>query len=555
MIKIFWITDIKSSGYATASKCLLKGLLQNKKYDIYLCPINYYEEPEEIKKYISNELPISKNKIFPIPFYKNMDGYTYNYENENVKKYYYEVIVGLQNLKKNCLQIKPDIIISINDNSIIGKHLYCLDKCYKKWGGIFIGYMPIDCYNFPKNFFKEIEKCDYLITMTEYGKKEIIKSGFNKKIFVLEHTVQINKFKPIPNSMKKKIRSQLLGPEFVDKFIIMNLNMSIMRKRTDITLESFKKFSENKKDVILVLRVSNNVAFTGMNVLKLIKKYNVDINKIRLIDKKFDINILNLLYNCADVGINTSSGEGWGLIPCEMSLCKIPQIIPNNTSYTEIFDELYDLIKVDEIPINEGRLNINNIINGGEVMCFLKSYISFDKDNNGHKYQTNIKIDHNIFTVIISESGKNTLENNPGMYLSENVVATYNFNDLEYASEVIKSNLNLYDRFQILIQYGKNFSFVHDQIKKYKDSKFFEHKNRWTMQQGYDDIKTNFESYFIKVGIPNTDDTVRILNKYYYNRDLITLDGDYCYNRIMNNFTPEKIILKFDNIIEEINKN
>ena len=105
MIKIFWITDIKSSGYATASKCLLKGLLQNKKYDIYLCPINYYEEPEEIKKYISTELPISKNKIFPIPFYKNMDGYTYNYENDNVKKYYYEVIVGLQNLKKNCLQI------------------------------------------------------------------------------------------------------------------------------------------------------------------------------------------------------------------------------------------------------------------------------------------------------------------------------------------------------------------------------------------------------------------------------------------------------------------
>ena len=56
----------------------------------------------------------------------------------------------------------------------------------------------------------------------------------------------------------------------------------------------------------------------------------------------------------------------------------------------------------------------------------------------------------------------------------------------------------------------------------YKDDKFFNQKNRWTMQQGYDDIKTNYESYFIKVGIPNIEDTVRILNKYYYNTLLLT---------------------------------
>ena len=74
------------------------------------------------------------------------------------------------------------------------------------------------------------------------------------------------------------------------------------------------------------------------------------------------------------------------------------------------------------------------------------------------------------------------------------------------------------------------------------------------MQQGYQDIKTNYESYFIKVGIPKVDDTVRILNKYYYNRDLLKLDGDYCYNRIINNFTPDKIIHKFNKIIEEICK-
>ena len=47
--------------------------------------------------------------------------------------------------------------------------------------------------------------------------------------------------------------------------------------------------------------------------------------------------LLNLIYNAADVGINTANGEGWGLVPFEHAICRKPQVLPNHTSFADIW--------------------------------------------------------------------------------------------------------------------------------------------------------------------------------------------------------------------------
>jgi glycosyltransferase involved in cell wall biosynthesis len=53
---------------------------------------------------------------------------------------------------------------------------------------------------------------------------------------------------------------------------------------------------------------------------------------------------LNLLYNACDVGINTSMGEGWGLVTIEHGATGAPQIVPDHTACGELWSGRGELI-------------------------------------------------------------------------------------------------------------------------------------------------------------------------------------------------------------------
>jgi D-inositol-3-phosphate glycosyltransferase len=53
---------------------------------------------------------------------------------------------------------------------------------------------------------------------------------------------------------------------------------------------------------------------------------------------------LNLLYNACDVGINTSMGEGWGLVSFEHGAAGAAQIVPDHTAYAELWRGRAELI-------------------------------------------------------------------------------------------------------------------------------------------------------------------------------------------------------------------
>jgi len=56
--------------------------------------------------------------------------------------------------------------------------------------------------------------------------------------------------------------------------------------------------------------------------------------------------LLQDVYRAADVGINTSDGEGWGLVSFEHAACKKPQVVPAHTSCKDIWEKSGQLINV-----------------------------------------------------------------------------------------------------------------------------------------------------------------------------------------------------------------
>ena len=53
-------------------------------------------------------------------------------------------------------------------------------------------------------------------------------------------------------------------------------------------------------------------------------------------NKGTDVPKLNLIYNSLDCFLSTATGEGWGLTITEAMACKLPLIVPNQTSIAEI---------------------------------------------------------------------------------------------------------------------------------------------------------------------------------------------------------------------------
>ena len=78
----------------------------------------------------------------------------------------------------------------------------------------------------------------------------------------------------------------------------------------------------------------------------------------------------------------------------------------------------------------------------------------------------------------------------------------------------------------------------------------FNDTNRATKQINNDTIYGTFDQHSILLDIPEVDDCVRLLNKYYLNNELIEEESINCRNRILNNFHPSIVHNKLMKIIK-----
>ena len=84
---------------------------------------------------------------------------------------------------------------------------------------------------------------------------------------------------------------------------------------------------------------------------------------------------LNRLYNACDVGINTSMGEGWGLVSCEHGAAGAAQIVPDHTGCAELWRGRGELIPparsyVPEFsPLEMGEVSPEGVARAGVMLA------------------------------------------------------------------------------------------------------------------------------------------------------------------------------------------
>lgn len=314
MAKILWYGDACcNTGFARVTHSVLEHL--TKEHDVTVIGINATGDP--------HAYPF---KVYPASTIHCADRF------------------GIPRIPEIIEKVKPDVFICLQDIWIcnqVWERCQFLKQSHKFK---FIAYFPIDSEGYYPDMLRNIPHWDMAITFTVNCANRILEHGIQAtRLGVLPHGVDTGKFSPMP---RDEARERLGLPK--DKFIVLNANRNQPRKRIDLTIQAFAKFAVDKPDTMLYLHMG--VKDMGWDILPLFKRemqrHGLDdtqrlaltSNNINYTDAPPD-ELLNLIYNACDVGINTADGEGWGLVSFEHASCRKPQVVPDHTSCMDIWNE------------------------------------------------------------------------------------------------------------------------------------------------------------------------------------------------------------------------
>ena len=123
---------------------------------------------------------------------------------------------------------------------------------------------------------------------------------------------------------------------------MLNADRNQPRKRIDITIKGFSLFARDKPPSVK-LYLHMGVEDCGWNIVLMAKRHGIEDRLILTADMPFlpvvSNEVLNCIYNACDVGINTSIGEGWGLVSFEHAATGAGQIVPRHSACEELWQD------------------------------------------------------------------------------------------------------------------------------------------------------------------------------------------------------------------------
>lgn len=259
--------------------------------------------------------------------------------------------MGVGRLIWMCDVVKPDLIILQNDVRNVPAYLRKLAQ-FPQYADIpVIAAMAVDgkntaCINYAPgtpttglNVTKqELKGLSLGVFWTEFGLEEVRNSGYDGPAVVIPLGVDTKLYHPMD---KKEARlSRGLPAQLDEAFIVGNVNRNQPRKRWDLTIQYFAEWITSYKlqDAWLFLHTAPT-GDTGFEVRALAQYYGILPRLILMEPPVFygvHEDVLRQTYNCFDVQMSTTQGEGFGLTHFEGMACKVPQIVPDWSALGEL---------------------------------------------------------------------------------------------------------------------------------------------------------------------------------------------------------------------------
>lgn len=278
--------------------------------------------------------------------------------------------LGIAGLRELIIEERPAAVWMLNDFWWLRRYIDLL-RLHRR-DTKFIAYIPLDGVIARSGALASLEHFDAVVTYTDFARGEILRSVSALEwkgtppslpdIKVIPHGVDVESFYPQSPEGEKvsKLRRTLVGAEDNGSFLVLNGNQNNARKRLDITLGAFRDFSKDKPPGVKLILTGKIEASSGrmpgFRLRKLVERYALKERVILMGSDDHHSSMpddeLNLLFNACDVGINTSWGEGWGLVSCEHGATRTAQIVCNHTAGGEIWKENAYMLEAHQLCNN-----------------------------------------------------------------------------------------------------------------------------------------------------------------------------------------------------------
>lgn len=330
---LFWAdTPTCSTGFGQVTKNILKLLYKTGKYNFNVLGINHNGD-----SYNHEEFPY------------NIDPATSYISNDTD-------LHGRGRLYRKLQSEKVDILFIINDTflveTVMKQVLDIRGKLPLDRQFVIVYYFPIDATPHRDWITECVMKVDFPIVYTNYGKQECYKVA--NQIFPMDtigHGVDDSSFFKMKDEERIPFRKSVFK-EHSDDFIILNVNRNQQRKDLHRSLAAFALF--HKKVPKSFYFINCQMDDLGGNIAQIGQQYGLQMPDPThglygdwtcpapgtfSASQGYPIQILNGIYNSADLVISSTLGEGWGLSCTEAMACKVPILFPKNTSLVEIIGE------------------------------------------------------------------------------------------------------------------------------------------------------------------------------------------------------------------------
>ena len=191
--------------------------------------------------------------------------------------------------------------------------------------------LPFPMYN--KEYYMSCDSLFSISKQTYNINKHVLGPKNPRHLAYIPHGINTNRFHPLPadDAGMLETRKKLFGETEVDYVIFYN-SRNIRRKQTSDIIYAFNIFMskltlEQRERVRLVMH-TQPVDDNGTDLPAVIRDVTPSVEKYIIFSPdRVDASYLNQLYNIADVTINLSSNEGFGLGTCESIVAGTPIIV------------------------------------------------------------------------------------------------------------------------------------------------------------------------------------------------------------------------------------
>ena len=256
-------------------------------------------------------------------------------------------------------KVKPDLVFTVNDLWIQSQYLEAIfDACPE---ARVVTYCAVDAGPVDPEWLRNFPRVHAIVVYTEFARREVEQSLLSEdvgRVVVIPHGVDTRCFSPIEDTWvsaatKAKLELEIIESPEQESFVVLNANRNQPRKRIDLTLRGFAEFVRGKPSSVKLLLHMGRVD-RGWDVVKLARRLGVEERLIvsgppdgqcpTVSDEK-----LNVVYNAADVGLNTSGAEGWGLPAFEHAAAGKAQIVPSHSACSELWEGAAVMLKADNL--------------------------------------------------------------------------------------------------------------------------------------------------------------------------------------------------------------